>query len=215
MWRALFLVAVSGCQCLEPVDEKPVRPDGGAADAGQPDAGPRDAGGTCARASDCSGTARVVSWCSIFIPGGGDAGFSCVDQRCIAQCGASSGQTCVQDRGTECLRCPPTTSCIPADCGGGFNFTYSVVEAACTGASPFGPNDRIREAPGDDGGCGVNLYLQTGGGEVHFGKLFLQSARGLSARIDALGGTCLVTDVPTGAPRLLLDCPRCQVALGP
>ncbi len=61
----------------------------------------------------------------------------------------------------------------------------------------------------------MNLYLQTDGGEVFFGHLFLQSARGLSARIDALGGTCLVSELPTGAPRLLLDCPRCQVALGP
>lgn len=214
MWRALLLVAVSGCQCLQPVDEEPVAPDGGRADAGVIDAGLRDAGGSCTRAADCSGPARVVSWCGNFVPGG-DAGFSCVDQRCVAQCGAYAGQTCVQDRGVECLRCPPPASCIPPSCGGGFNFTYSVVEAACTGASPFGPGDRIREATGNDGGCGVNLYLQTGGGEVHFGHLFLQSARGLSARIDALGGTCLVSDVPTGAPRLILDCPRCQVALGP
>lgn len=39
--------------------------------------------------------------------------------------------------------------------------------------------------------------------------------RGLSARIESLGGTCLVSDLPTGASRLMLDCPLCQVGLGP
>ena len=212
MKRRLVLFAVmalGGCQCLQPVDE-----DAGAQfDAGPTDAG-HDAGAAtgCLRPSDCTGTPHVVSWCGTILRG--DAGFSCVDQQCVAQCGDSAGQTCAQDPGVECLRCPVASSCIPPSCGGGYDFTFQVVEFACRGASPLGLGDRIRETPGD-GGCGVPLFLEVDGGEVLFGQLFLQSARGLSARIDALGGTCLVSELPTGAPRLLLDCPRCQVALGP
>lgn len=205
MWRALVLITFTSCQCLQPVDE----------DAGVE---PFDAGfisRTCTRPSDCSGSPYVMSWCGDFL-NAADAGYSCVDGKCVAQCDSFAGQTCVQDRGVECLRCPSTTSCIPPTCGGGFDFTFSVSEYACYAAPPFDLASRIREAPSTDGGCGVPLYLQQpDGGESLFGYLFLQSARGLSARIDSLGGTCLVTELPTGAPRLLLDCPLCQVALGP
>ena len=205
MWRLLFVLGLSSCQCLQPVDE----------DAGMtlPDAAIQDAGPECTTAADCTGTPRVTEWCRNILQS--DAGFSCVDQRCVAQCADTAGQTCIQDRGVECLRCPPTTSCIPPSCGGGFEFVYTVTELACTGPAPLAVGDRIRETARSDGGCGVQLFLQTDAGEVLWGQMYLQSARGLSARIDSLGGTCLVNDLPTGAPRSLIDCPRCQVALGP
>lgn len=124
-------------------------------------------------------------------------------------------KTPAQDRGTECLRCPPTASCIPASCGGGYEFTFNVVELACNGPSPLSVGSRVRESLRSDGGCGARLFLENDAGEEFFGNIYLQSARGLSARIDSLGGTCLVIDMPTGAPRIMLDCPLCQVALGP
>ena len=80
---------------------------------------------------------------------------------------------------------------------------------------PLSVGSRVREALASDGGCGARLFLETDAGEEFFGNIFLQRARGLSARIDALRGTCLVIDMPTGAPRIMLDCPLCQGALGP
>lgn len=47
------------------------------------------------------------------------------------------------------------------------------------------------------------------------GCQYLQSARGLTVESPLLGGTCLAYELPTGATRLLVDCPRCQVVLGP
>ena len=208
-----LLTALSGCQCFVPVEE---HPDAGLTDAGPSDAGTRDPGPECTRPADCAGSPAAVGWCTTFLSGSADGGFSCVEGKCVVQCAAVAGQTCTQDRGVECLRCPPTASCIPPSCGGGFEFTYTVTQLACRGASaPLRLGDRVREGKSLDGGCGLPLYLTSTTGEVLLGELYLQSARGLSARIDLLGGTCLATDVPTGAPRLLLDCPVCQVGLGP
>ena len=164
-------------RCLVPVEEHPDAglTDAGTSDAGTSDAGSRDAGRECTRPADCTGSLDVVGWCGTFFGGSADGGFSCVEGKCVVQCAEVAGQTCTQDRGVECLRCPPTASC----------------------------------------GCGLPLSLTSTTGEVLLGELYLQSARGLSARIDLLGGTCLATDLPTGAPRLLLDCPVCQVGLGP
>ena len=203
----LALLIVGGCQCLEPVDE------GHDAAVEVPDAG-RDAGvdaGECVRATDCRGTPQVTTWCSTILSSG-DAGFSCVDRQCIAQCGDSAGQSCAQDRGVECLRCPLAGSCIPPDCGGGYEFLFTVIELSCRVPVDLQVGDRIRESM-NDAGCGLPLWREADAGLL--GRIYLQSGRGLSARIDALGGTCLVSEMPTGAPRLLLDCPRCQVALGP
>lgn len=206
----LVLSLVSGCQCLVPVDE---HPDAGGSDGGS-DAGP-DAGATCTRPADCIGSAEVIGWCSSFLGGSADGGFSCVDGHCVVQCAAMAGQTCAQDRGVECLRCPPTTSCIPPSCGGGLELTYTVAQLICRGRSELSLGDRVREGKSMDGGCGLPLFHQASIGEVYIGELYLQSARRLSARIESLGGTCLVSDLPTGASRLMLDCPLCQVGLGP
>lgn len=206
MWRLLVVLSLSGCQCFQPVDE-----DAGVmlADA----AVVQDAGPECSTAADCTGTPRVTAWCQTILQA--DAGFSCVDQRCVSQCSDSAGQTCFQDLDVECLRCPPTTSCIPPSCGSGAGFSYTVTEVACTGVAPLSVGARVHQRASSDGGCGVQLLLQTDAGEEPWGLLYLQSARGLSARIPSLGGTCLVSDLPTGAPRMLIDCPRCQVGLGP
>ena len=205
----LVLFAVSGCQCLVPVDE---HPDAGLIDGGA-DAG-RDAGPTCTRPADCTGSLEVIDWCSSIL-GSRDGGFSCVDGRCVVQCAQSAGQTCAQDRGVECLRCPPTSSCIPPSCGGGLELTYTINQLICHGPTRFVIGDRIREGRSTDGGCGIPLFYEAAMGEAPLGELYLQSARGLSARIELFGGTCLVSELPTGASRLILDCPLCQVGLGP
>jgi hypothetical protein len=210
-----FALVFGGCVCFQPVDEFPDagQPDAGRLDAGSPDAGSPDAGTACTTASDCRGTPVVTSWCQQWL-GGEDAGFSCVDRRCVAACSATAGQTCVQDPGVECLRCPPAQSCVPPSCGAGLDFDLLVADIACVGAAPFAEGTRVRMER-LDGGCGSAMFLETDAGPVSLGVLFAQSARGLSARSELLGGTCLAAEMPTGAYRVLLDCPRCQVALGP
>lgn len=208
---ALFLL-FTGCQCLVPVDDTP---DAGAAasrDAGA-DAG-RDAGllQSCAAPRDCRGTPPLVGWCATL--GTGDGGYSCVDGQCVGQCAPQAGQTCEVDHAVECLMCPRGSSCIPPECGGfGYTFTFHVEQLACAGDAPLHLGDVVRETL--DGGCGASVVLSSDGGEVLLGRIYLQSARGLSANLPLLGGECLVSELPTGAQRLLLDCPRCQVALGP
>lgn len=219
-----FAAVLAGCQCFVPVDELPFSAfDGGSArDAGTADAGRTDAGmdaGTprpvmCATPADCTGTPRVTSWCARFSPAF-DAGFSCLDGQCVAACGDQAGQTCTQDPGVECLRCPPTQFCNPPSCAAAFNITLRVEDIACNGVPPLAVGDRLREGR-RDGGCGSPWsYLQPDGGEEYLGEFFYQGRGSTSARIELLGGLCLISEMPTGAIRLLVDCPRCQVALGP
>jgi hypothetical protein len=209
----LLSLVFGGCVCFQPVEEftdAGSSPDAGtgARDSGVPDARPE-----CVTAADCRGTPTVTRWCVRWLAGE-DAGFSCMDQKCVSSCGPFAGQTCAQDVGVECLRCPPAQACIPPSCAAGFNYRFTVDDIACVGAPPFETGARVRFEH-TDGGCGSILWLQTDAGEVDIGRLYGQSARGLSARSDVLGGTCLAAEMPTGAYRVLLDCPRCQVALGP
>jgi len=184
------VLILSGCQCLVPVAET------------------EDSGFvplTCDRASDCRGTPAVTSRCT-------GAGFSCVDARCIAECSDVAGQTCVTEGG-HCLVCPKGASCIPPSCSG-IAADFRVEEIDCDSVPPFGAGAMVRQSPPrrDAGECGGRLTFADGG---LLGTLYLQSARGLSFESPLLGGTCLAYELPTGATRLLVDCPRCQVVLGP
>ncbi len=184
------MLFLSGCQCLVPVAE------------------PEDAGFTpqsCTAASDCGGVPAVTSRCT-------GAGFSCVDLRCIAECSDVAGQTCVTEPG-HCLVCPRGAACIPPSCSG-IDADFRVEELDCDGTPPLAPGAAVHEAQPrrDAGECGGRLTLADGG---LLGRLYLQSARGLTVESPLLGGTCLAYELPTGAARLLLDCPRCQVVLGP
>lgn len=190
-WLALCL---GGCQCLVPVDELP---DGGA------DAGALE----CAAPSDCGGEFTTVHWCQ----GDGGADWSCVDHRCVPQCQGHGGETCETEAPTECLKCPASSACLPPDCGGGLDVRWRVEQVQCPGQPLLLPGDVVHEWP--DGGCEIPLLLERDGGSALLGHLYLQSARGLSARLDALGGTCLVSELPTGLERLLFACPRCQFVI--
>jgi len=214
---------LAGCQCFVPVDEgrdagRDASDDAGVdagVDAGT-DAG-ADAGFDCDVASDCTGTPRVTRWCEVF--GGPDAGFSCVAHRCVAECGDVAGETCDIGDGA-CLICPRGASCIPVDCfPGGGGFSFGVEDIACRDTPPLEVGARVVEFPTNpDGGvsCSRTLFLEdVDGGRTVLGTLYLQTARGLTVEAPLLGGTCLAYELPTGAYRLLLDCPRCQVALGP
>ena len=94
---------------------------------------------------------------------------------------------------------------------------WNIESVVCDGDSPV-PTGPVTQRPDfDDAGasCSSTFAVVTDGGQVVLGTLYLQSARAISMRSALLGGTCLVHEVPTNAPRLMLDCPRCQVTLGP
>lgn len=227
---ALALVVVlSGCQCAPefvPVPERGVDAgldagpgadagagdgDGGRADAGAFDAGPLL---RCVAPADCGPVPTPVRLCSAF---GSPAGaWSCLAGLCVLECAAVGGDTCgLEEENLECLRCPPTAPCIPSSCGGGHDFTFHVEDLVCQGEAPLVVGDTVREYASNDGGCGIQFTLVRDGGEAPLGLMYLQSGRMLTMRSALLGGGCLVYDAPTGAPRLIVDCPRCQVALGP
>lgn len=202
---AVVLVAsLSSCQCLVPVME-----DGGVL----PDAAvAHDAGlHECTSAADCSGTAPVTDWCDRFTGGDGGGAWSCIAQKCVAQCAQHAGQTCSQDDTVECLRCPPTGWCVPPTCDG-YPFDYRVESAACREDAGLHVGTRIRQQA-IDGGCDIAMFVETPNGERSFGVMFVQRGVPVSARVDALGGVCIVRDLATGVQRVLLECPKCHVAL--
>jgi hypothetical protein len=163
------------------------------------------------KASDCHGAFTPVTFCNTVY---GDAGYSCLDGQCIVECADQAGTTCAVEHATECLQCPPTASCIPPSCPASTRVTtFHVEDAQCRGTSPLAPREEIIEGPSE--ACGMTLSRVVDGGTQRIGALFLQDARAITANVPLLGGRCNVLELPTGAERLLLDCPLCQVVLGP
>lgn len=195
LMRALTVVllsSLSACQCLVPVED-----DGGTfMDASVMDA--------CSSPSDCTGVAKVTRWCS-------DGGWSCVQGQCVAQCADQAGQTCVQDD-TECLRCPPTAECIAPDCLRSARFSFHVGDITCSEDAGLAVGDAIRELGGGVN-CGIPLVIERPNGDEAFGALFETAGIQRSARVESMGGVCVVQQLPTGAIRYLFDCPKCQFSL--
>lgn len=195
--RALIVVllsSLSACQCLVPVED----------DAGVT----MDASVSteCRSPSDCDGTAKVTRWCDVL---GADGGaWSCVQGRCVAQCSTQAGQTCEQDSATDCLKCPPTAACVAPDCTRSARFTWRIGDIACSEDAGITSGTTVRElvtAPN----CGIPLVID----DVAFGTLYEHGGLVRSARIERMGGVCVVNDLPTGLQRLLFDCPKCQFSL--
>jgi hypothetical protein len=214
-----LVVLLAGCQCTPefvPVPERgadagPGQDAGPGVDGGLADAGPLL---RCTAPADCGPAPTPVRVCSSF---GSPAGaWSCIAGLCVLECAAVGGDTCgLEEENLECLRCPPTAPCIPSSCGGGHDLTFHVEELVCQGAGPLVVGDTVRENASNDGGCGIQFTLVRDGGEVPLGLMYLQSGRMLTMRSEPLGGGCLVYEALTGAIRLVVDCPRCQVVLGP
>ena len=215
MRTAKFLVAalvlgVGGCQCLQPVGEG--NPDGGGADAGSnldagssPDAGvdagaPSDGGNPvqCTTAAQCIGARPAQSLCSF----GPDAGFSCIDRRCVFEC--SPDRTCLFDAGTSCLDCvtPTATSCLNLGCGAA---TMQGQVESMTASCQLGFSDVMLQPLG---GCQwavtdttgpKGVMTQVGGGQ------YVGQFTGL--------GTCVGMSLFTQVERVLFSCEGCQFVL--
>ena len=199
-WVVSAVLALGGCQCLEPVAE--LTPDGGA-DAGRPDGGGGgDAGSDggaqgCATAGDCAG-AVGQSLCSF----GTDAGYSCIDRRCVFEC--SKGRSCTFDAGASCLDCsvPATTACLTLGCGAAV--MQGQVEAT-TSSCQLGFTDLMLTPKG---GCqwAVSDAAGAKGTMTHVGSgQYVGQFTGL--------GTCVGVSLFTQVERVLFSCEGCQFVL--
>ncbi|MGV3624191.1 MAG: hypothetical protein ACO1OB_25460 [Archangium sp.] len=205
--RALTLVllsSLSACQCLVPVQDDE--------DAGTSmDASViTDAGsGECTSPSDCTGIGPTTRACDLI---GADGGaWSCVQNRCVTQCATYAGRTCTQSN-SDCLTCAPATTCAPNDCTRSARFNYRVEDIACSIDAGVTVDTTFRELVGA-ANCGVPLVIERPNGDDAFGTLYEHDGVIRSARIERMGGVCIVTDLPTGLQRLLFDCPKCQFIL--
>jgi hypothetical protein len=220
-WLVLSAVlALGGCQCLEPVEEGKDAggPDAGgldagtsSSDAGPPDAGiaaadagPMDAGHDagvapqCTSAAQCLGALPVQSLCNF----GGDAGFSCIQQRCVFEC--TKGRACdFEPAGFACLACatPPVTACKSPSCGAAM-IQGQVESSSCN----IGITDVLLSPLGTD--CTWAMTDVTG-------------ARGTMTRLTngeyvlqfRNGSTCVGVSLFTQVERVLFSCENCQFVL--
>jgi len=195
---ASAVLALGGCQCLEPVAE--VTPDAGkdgGADAGRLDAGTDAGAAGCTTAADCAGPPGQ-SLCSF----GTDAGYSCIDRRCVFEC--RQGRSCTFDAGASCLDCtvPSGTACLTLGCGAAV--MQGQVEAS-TSACQLGFTD-LMLVP--QGGCQWEVSDATGarGTMTHVGSgQYVGQFAGL--------GTCVGVSLFTQVERVLFSCEGCQFVL--
>lgn len=204
MRYAWLVMCLSGCQCLSPVNEFPPgeNPDAGG-DAGHVVQLP-----ACNKPNDCTADFKTTDWCF----GDGGADWSCVDHRCVPQCQQQGGRTC-ESEASGCLKCPSTAACATPSCMLTNDTRWRIEQLSCVDTAPLAVGDIIHELP--NGTCGSSLQLERDGGSTAFGRLYFQSTNEylFLGDIDALGGSCIVTGLPTGVERMQYDCPRCQLVI--
>ncbi len=209
---ALLMCSV-GCQCLFPVADG--RDGGEMTDGGrcQPssecpplDAGPVADAGACTAPAQCFGTQPTTNWCYQT-----DAGFSCVERKCLWECPlGGAGRTCaITDGG--CLACTTQTVC-PINCSGvGYSATVESA-SACTvwpGTTiPFTDVTVMRTASAQ---CHYTAF-QTAGAQ-QLGDIWRLSNDEYLAYFPSFGGWCTGRSAYTGIPRGIFNCPLCQFVL--
>ncbi|MBL8922952.1 MAG: hypothetical protein JNJ54_29150 [Myxococcaceae bacterium] len=205
----LLVVALSGaCQCLVPVEEGDggVVADAGAA-AGADGGGPvADGGVECSSPADCRGTSWATRWC-----GAGGGGFSCVANRCVAECSVAA-KTCSVDARAECASCgAEPVLCVADDCSTNA-FTASLSSVECRpGVTPtLAVNDLLSFVPIRGASCELSVSAPSRG----LGQLY--RARSGSRQFwfaRELGGWCVGEHLPTGAIRSQVACPLCTLVV--
>ncbi|MBE2254493.1 MAG: hypothetical protein IAE78_33500 [Myxococcus sp.] len=214
----LTLCALSACQCLQPVDE---RPDAGAADAGLSDAGTAptdaggvdaglidagfapidagasDAGGACTTAADCPMNAPTQQFCGGLRP-------VCVNNHCLLECPTpDAGLRTCQSATADCLTCNGATrECARCDANV-CTFTVDPVQGRCP--APFDDFQPFVVQP-FSGRCGGGVVRDGGLAGVWLGSMAMGR---LLLDLPALGGTCLGSPLGTQVPRALISCPAC------
>lgn len=199
----LLLTLTSACQCFVPPEE--LSPDAGALDAGLVDAG-LDAGDgrvECRQASECQPPPFMLDFCTA-------PGAHCLDGRCVWDC--NGGLTCnrpTTDLG--CAECQGARSCLQCglpQCLSPGEVVIGVQRPQGTCPAPFTEGAAFVLSPQRaPKACAV--LIDRDGGQV-VGEWYgeLDGGRRLLS-IPALGGTCVASNLFTGAPRMRVSCPSC------
>ncbi len=200
MRYAWLVLCLGGCQCLVPVNEFPE------VDAGV-DGGHIEPAPACNKPNDCTGDFKTTDWCW----SDGGAEWSCVDHFCVPQCQGQGNQTCQSDSAAGCINCPSTETCQPDDCISSTNIRWRLEQLSCIGDAPLQVGDILHEMP--NGGCASTVVLERDAGSTVLGTLYFQHGPRSYGDLELLGGTCLITGLPTGVERMQYDCPRCQLVI--
>lgn len=190
--RGLVVTAwlfASGCNCFVPVYE---------GDAGQE---PKDAGSGCSTAAQCTGARPAQSLCAFTSV---DAGFSCIDTKCVYDC--QPDRACTSNADAGCISCAgKATSCQrgPMGCG-----TTKVATVDTTNGCPGNLMDLTLTPIA--GTCGWSIADTNTSRSV--GTVY-EVDDGYLVYIPELGGTCTGFALSTQVERWLLSCPACQLEL--
>lgn len=156
-----------------------------------------DGGPACTTAAQCNAAPPSQSLCSF---GGTDAGFSCIDQRCVFDC--FKGRTCDYDAGPGCLACTSSFSCLQTGCGAmvrqatleaqtpGCGLTFTSLTLTPTGGCRY---------TATEGTTAVGTLTQLGAGQYVFTSPTL--------------GTCVGSSTFGQVERAVLSCEKCQFQL--
>jgi hypothetical protein len=162
--------------------------------------------GGCVVATDCAGIPSTVPMCA---DAGFLSGFSCIDGKCIWECG-SSGRTCdATDHGT-CLACASLDGGA-CTAGGAEQSFAGVGEATCPtlpGSSSSFAGTWLKLELGCSGG--TDARLADGRLLGHWVWLSWDVRLG---QFPALGGTCTGNYLPSAGIVWVWNCPDCQFTI--
>jgi len=186
------------------------RSDGGLIDAGQLlDAGATPDGAVpCQRAADCAGPILPMAQ---VCPG---SSHSCIDGVCIWEC-QPQARTCTGSP-SDCQRCDGAELCPETNCGIPSGSVVNRVEEATPGCALIPGTNRpfagspVRLFP-TARPCSLGVELDN----QFIGFMLRFKDQQAFASLQDFGGTCTVTEAPTGAIRFIFSCPACQFVLGP
>lgn len=199
------LFAAASCNCLVPVYEFDGGSGGGTGGSagGGAGGGVASSDGGCDAFTQCTGPRPAQSLCGFTQR---DAGFSCIDRRCVYDC--EPDRTCnTSGPDAGCLTCSGAgTSCQAGPAGCGTSRT-AVIDA--TNGCPGTLMDlTLTPIPG---ACGWTV-TETSTGRV-VGTVYRTENFEYLAYLPELGGTCTGFSLATQVERWLLSCPACQLEL--
>jgi hypothetical protein len=201
------LLSAAACQCLVPVTEHLDGGEGGGSGGGAAGgaggvAGGGTAGGPACAPAQCPGPPPASSHCSF----GRDAGFSCIDEKCVFEC--FPGRTCDTADDAGCLTCATGRSCAPAT---GCNWTAAARVIGDNGCAMSLPSDLMLTPLA--GVCGWAVTDAATGRAL--GSIYRLDDGSLLAHLGDLGGTCVGFSQGMQVERWMFSCPACQVEIWP
>ncbi len=140
------------------------------------------------------------------MPDGGvePSAFSCIDSKCVWECGG--GRTCQVSGDGGCLLCgpPAIARCAKSACTPAVLSFREVEDSTCPGFPEIGARITITTASN----CWSMVYRSAGAD--YLGTWVELSSGEFLGTMPGLGGTCVGQWLPTGAMRVAWSCPLCQ-----